>query len=191
MQPVSGHTRSFSPEVLELQERSSLAHWLSSTLAGQSGTSGDAPEGIPTDSARTESERVRMFVNAPGGIPLPPYGSWWIDGQLMGPSSIELAEFYRQEGLQSAEGSGPVDYLPAELEFLHFLLQHQVAAFLTHQDDLVAQCANRESEFLDRFLIPWVPKLCRKGRAVTTDSYWLAVFDLLERFLGSESKRLK
>ena len=131
-----------------------------------------------------------MFVNAPGGIPLPPYGSWWIDGELMGPSCTELANFYSQEGLRSSEGSGLVDYLPAELEFLHFLLQHQVAAFLTHQDDLVAQSRDREKEFLDRFLIPWVPRLCSKGREVTNDRFWLAVFDLLERFLEQERARL-
>ena len=183
MQPVSGHTRSSSPEVLELQKRSALAHWLSTTLAGQYDSSGETPPDIPAPSDRTETERVRMFVNAPGGIPMPPYGSWWIDGALMGPSSIELATFYHQEGLRSAEGSGPVDYLPAELEFLHFLLQHQLAAALTNQVDLVVQTREREKEFLDRFVLPWVPDFCRKGKEVTEDPFWLAVFDLLERFI--------
>jgi TorA maturation chaperone TorD len=173
-----------------LQKRSALAHWLSATLAGQYQPAAEGPDEIPDRSAQTESERVRLFVNAPGGISLPPYGSWWLDGALMGPSTVELAAFYSQEGLRSSEGSGPVDYLPAELEFMHFLLQHQVAAFLTHQDDLVTQCASREAEFLDRFLMPWVPKFCTRGREVTEDRFWLAVFDLLERFLEAERIRL-
>jgi len=168
-----------------------MAHWLSSTLAGRYETAADAPADLPAHSAPTEAERVRLFVNAPGGIPLPPYGSWWIDGALMGPSSLELESFYRQEGLSSAEGSGPVDYLPAELEFLHFLLQHQLAAVLTHQDDLAGHARAREKDFLTKFLLPWVPKFCRNGKEATEDRFWLAVFDLLERFLDSERIRLE
>jgi TorA maturation chaperone TorD len=141
------------------------------------------PPGLPPRAEGTEAERIRLFVNAPGGIPLPPYGSWWMDGKLMGPSCTALAEFYREEGLRSSEGAGPVDYLPAELEFLHFLLQHKLAATLTHQDDQVAQIQARIQEFQDRFLLPWVPELCRKGRENTKDRFWLGVFDALERFI--------
>ena len=186
MEPVQGHSRSLSPEAVALHERSALARWLSGVLAGQYETAGDTPPDVPNQDARTETERVRLFVNAAGGIPLPPYGSWWIDGKMMGPSSVELAEFYRQDGLRNTGGGGPVDFLPAELEFLHFLLQHRMAAVMTHQDDLANHARSRECEFLDRFLLPWIPRFCAKGQEVTTDRFWLAVFNLLNRFLESE-----
>lgn len=190
MQPLSGHPRSSSPQVLKLQERSAQAKWLSEVLSGRYETSARGPQGLPDRSGSTEAERVRMFVNAPGGIPLPPYGSWWLDGELMGPSSVELAGFYSQEGLRNVDGSGPVDYLPAELEFLHFLLKHQVAAILTRKDELAAQTEARATEFQNRFLLPWVPEFCRKGREITEDPYWVAVFAVLEDFLTSKRNRV-
>ena len=190
MQPVSGHTRSSSPQVLELQLRSTRARWFSEILSGRYDSMDCEPPGLPHRTDGTEAERVRMFVNAPGGIPLPPYGSWWMDVELMGPSCTALADFYKEEGLRNADGAGPVDFLPAEMEFLHFLLQHQLAATLTHQDDLIAQIQARIQEFQDRFLLPWVPEFCRKGREITEDPYWVAVFAALEDFLTPKRDRV-
>ena len=85
--------------------------------------------------------------------------------------------------LRRSADAGPVDYLPAEMEFLHFLLQHQLAATLTNQHELAAQTEARAKEFQDRFLAPWVPEFCRKGREITEDRFWKVVFDELERFL--------
>ena len=171
MEPVKGHSRSLSPEAVALHKRSALAQWLSATLAGTMETgSGGLPLISRSEPLQEAVSRVRLFVNGPGGIPLPPYGSWWIDGTMIGPSSMELADFYRQDGLRNTAGGGPVDFLPAELEFLHFLLQHQIAAVMTHQDDLANHARSREYEFLDWF--------------------WLAAFNLLERFLESERGRL-
>ena len=137
-----------------------------------------------------EAERIRLFVNAPGGIPLPPYGSWWIDGELMGASSIALTKFYRQEGLRTASRGGPPDYLPAELEFLHFLLQHQIAALRTHQGDLVEHALWSQRQFLDRFLLSWIPRFCQKGLEVSRDPFWSAVFALLDGLIRKEKERL-
>ena len=49
---------------------------------------------------------------APGGVPAPPYGSWWMESTLEGETSREVARFYQEEGLRSETGSGPADYLP-------------------------------------------------------------------------------
>jgi TorA maturation chaperone TorD len=210
MEQQAGHTRATSPQVLILQEHSSLAHWLAGVLAGEPGAEqaefpvgnrGEMQESIEAISAHLEkletgepapweSERVRLFVNARGGIPLPPYGSWWIDGELMGPSSVALTEFYRQEGLRSSSSSGPPDFIGAELEFLHFLLQHQIAAMLTHQDDLVAHAEKRERDFLNRFLLPWMPRFCEKGLEVTKDRFWSAIFTLLTKLVETEKTRI-
>jgi TorA maturation chaperone TorD len=136
--------------------------------------------------ASPEAERVRLFVNAPGGVPAPPYGSWWLEETLQGRSTEEVAAFYRQEGLQSSGGAGPADYLPAELEFLHFLLQHQRAARVTRSESLEQQGRESERQFLERFLLPWLPAFCSGARQATADPFWLSVFDLLEAFIAGE-----
>lgn len=187
----------------QLAARSALARWLSGMLAGEiDPCSEPVPETALPPSIREaadrvrvlsgdagfrgETERVRLFVNAPGGIPAPPYGSWWLEDTLQGETTHQVAEFYLEEGLISGEGTGPADYLPVELEFLHFLLQHQRAARMTRQADLEALVRVREREFLDRFVLPWISRFCSAGRNATGDPLWDATLDLLEEYLRLE-----
>jgi TorA maturation chaperone TorD len=173
-----------------------MARWLSGAIAG---VVSPVEEPLPdplgngalakvlATAESVETERVRLFVNAPEGIPLPPYGSWWMEGTLQGESTERVAEFYRQEGLQHASSAGPADYLPAELEFLHFLLQHQLAAKVTGSESLERQGREREREFLERFLLPWLPSFCAEGKRATSNPLWLALFDLLLAFVEKEA----
>lgn len=180
----------------DLSRRSEMARWLSGTVAGQVSPLKELPpedygaaalDGASGTPDTFESERIRLFVNAPGGIPLPPYGSWWMEGTLQGESTEKVAEFYLDEGLQQAPSAGPADYLPAELEFLHFLLQHQLAAQVTGSESLERMGREREREFLERFLLPWLPAFCNEGRRATSNPIWLAVLDLLMKFVEAEA----
>lgn len=156
----------------------------------EDGAEGGALPEAQTDRARFESERVRLLVNSPGGVAAPPYGSWWREGRLQGRTTFEVAEFYRSEGLEPQPGAGPADFLGAELEFLHFLLQHQHAAAVTRQPDLARHSRRREREFLDRHLLTWVPDFCAAGRKAARDDFWLGLFDLLQEFVEDEARRV-
>jgi TorA maturation chaperone TorD len=191
--------------------RSSLARWLSAVFSGAlnpalepaplldeptrlARCAGRVRELAPADGAggdRLESERVRLFVNAPEGVAAPPYGSWWTEGCLQGRTTAEVAEFYRGEGLEPQPGSGPADYLGAELEFLHFLLQHQHAAAVTRQPALESHSRLRERAFLERHVLTWVPGFCEAGRGATRDRCWLVLFDLLQAFVEDEARRVE
>ena len=184
--------------------------WLAGTLAGDDPAAGwpelttadtpAAPAAEPAqrlssllesfDAARRqacEAERVRLLVTAPGGVPAPPYGSWWLEGRLQGETTAAVAELYRQEGVEP--GAGPADYLPAELELVQLLLRHQLAARITGQAELAERARQSERLFLERYLAPWVPRFCAAGREATADHFWLAVFDLLEALLSGELSR--
>jgi len=139
---------------------------------------------------RLESERVRLFVNAREGVAAPPYGSWWKEGCLQGRTTSEVAEFYRGEGLEPQPSAGPADYLGAELEFLHFLLQHQHAAVVTRQPELERHSRLRERAFLERHVLTWVPGFCAAGRTATRDRFWHGLFDLLQAFVEDEARRV-
>jgi TorA maturation chaperone TorD len=143
-----------------------------------------------TEDARRESERVRLFVTAREGVAVPPYGSWWREGCLQGRTTSEVAEFYRGEGLEPQPGAGPADYLGAELEFLHFLLQHQHAAAVTRRPELEEHSRRLERLFLERHVLTWVPGFCAAGRKATHDPFWLGLFDLLQAFVEDEAGRV-
>jgi TorA maturation chaperone TorD len=191
----------------QLEARSQLASWISATIAGPDpgpfpDTAGideflKTGDGFPPDHAeddrmnRIESERVRLFVNGPGGVPAAPYGSWWLEGTLEGRSTEQVLACYLREGLKVEAGTGPADYLPTEFEFLSFLLHHQRAARMTDAPDLEQQSCERESEFIETQMLSWVPRFCEAGRAATSDPFWNTLFDLVSGFIETEAARLR
>lgn len=132
-----------------------------------------------------ESERVRLFETAMGGIPAPPYGSWWLDGRLMGPSAQRVAIHFEALGLTPT--AGPPDHISSELEFLGVLLNQQEGA-----RDVEAAEALRtmERDFIAECLAPWIDPFAQAARAATNDPFWTAVIALLAWFIRDESDRV-
>ncbi len=194
----------------QVRDRSRLAAWLAGAI-GQPGPpepfvlepSADGELGpaarrvarllewaTAEDAEAWEVERVRLMVNAPGGIAFPLEASWWIDGTIGGPTTEATGTFLREEGLLVSRSAGMPDSLPALLELVHVLLQHQHAAVLTGQPELAVRAREREAELLRRFLLPWIPRACTAGREAGTSSWWRSVFDLLEALVAREAERL-
>ena len=130
-----------------------------------------------------ESERIRLFDICPGGVPAPPYGSWWMEGRLMGETTTAVARFYQEE--QLAARKGLADYLPTELMFLSCLLARQ-----GEEPDAV-KWLRREQDFLDQFLLPWVPAFCVAGEKAGRIELWWHVLNALAELLIREHNRLQ
>ena len=88
-------------------------------------------------------EYTRLFINAIPHIVVPPYGSFYLDGDhtLQGKSTRRARDFYRQYGYDIADTSEPADHIRFELEFL---------AALTRDNELEA-----EEQFLKTIFRPW------------------------------------
>lgn len=65
-----------------------------------------------------ENEYVRLFINAMPEVPCPPYGSVYLEGSVMGESTLKVAAIYRKYGVASEE---PADHIAVESEFLAWL----------------------------------------------------------------------
>jgi len=61
---------------------------------------------------------VYLFVKALPEIPCPPYRSFYLEGTLMGESTVRLNKLYNEYGFQTDELA---DHIAVELEFLAFL----------------------------------------------------------------------
>jgi TorA maturation chaperone TorD len=70
------------------------------------------------DHIRFENEYVRLFINALPEVPCAPYGSEYLEGSVMGESTLKVAEIYRKYGIESPE---PADHITVESEFLAWL----------------------------------------------------------------------
>jgi len=65
-----------------------------------------------------QGEYVRLFINALPEVPCPPYGSVYLEGSLMGESTVRLKKLYASYGWQTDEMA---DHIAVELEFLALL----------------------------------------------------------------------
>jgi TorA maturation chaperone TorD len=65
-----------------------------------------------------QAEYVRLFINALPEITCPPYGSVYLEGVLMGESTVRLRNLYSRYGWQTDEMA---DHIAVELEFLVLL----------------------------------------------------------------------
>ncbi len=81
------------------------------------------PEAINLEELK--AEHTRLFTNAPGGVPAPPYASVYLDSNAMllqeGASSAR--DFYLRAGLEPGEEAEMPDHVSVELAFAAHLLR--------------------------------------------------------------------
>jgi len=97
-----------------------------------------------------QAEHVRLFINSLPETPCPPYGSFYLEGTLMGGSTMGLRELYTANGFHTDEMP---DHIAVELEFLGLL------CMASKYEDV------RESlEFLLEHLRSWTPRFFEQVR---------------------------
>ncbi len=70
------------------------------------------------DPVRLENEYIRLFVNAMPEVPCAPYGSVYLEGTVMGESTVKVGDVYRKYGMAHEELA---DHIAVESEFLAWL----------------------------------------------------------------------
>ena len=91
-----------------------------------------------------QGEYVRLFINALPEVPCPPYGSFYLEGALMGESTVRVRNLYLSYGFQTDEMA---DHIAVELEFLALL------ATLSESGDALG-----DYDFLLDHLRSWTPE---------------------------------
>jgi len=102
-------------------------------------------------------DHTRLFIG-PFDLLAPPYGSIYLDGQrqVMGDSTMEVLQFYRQAGLNlAADVKQPPDNIVAELEFIYYL----IAKYLETEEE---QWLVQMETFLNKYLGKWIGKFINR-----------------------------
>lgn len=103
---------------------------------------------------RVESEYVRLFVADTGGARVNPFGSYYLDGEVMGDSVKKVTSLYSKSGMVKTEDyQGQPDHVSVELEFLFKLTQSS----LEEKYEI-------HVEFYDELMRPWLDEF--KSRVV-------------------------
>lgn len=132
---------------------------------------------------------ARLFVG-PFKLLAPPYGSLYLEGDiLMGNSTADVVNWYRQEGVEIAVKDMP-DHVVAELEFMHILILKDISA--TGDGDAETACDYREKQrsFLGAHLGAWVTAFTEKIRENARTEYYKALGRVTGRFIHEDLARL-
>ncbi len=121
---------------------------------------------------RLQNQYVRLFINALPQVPCPPYGSCYLEGTLMGESTVAIAQLYGDYGLETPEMP---DHLAVELEFL---------AFLTHP---ASGARAQDVRRLWDHLRSWTPEFFDRVEGHDQEGFYRATAQLArQKLLGEE-----
>jgi len=143
----------------------------------------------PAEDAQTD--HARLFVNTRQGVAAPPYASWYLDRQLVGPSARWVERAYADQGLERAPDAGePPDYVGAELEFLHFLARHELAARSTGDEQSLRLVLDSEKTFVLDHVSQWLPAFTTHIRNAEPGPVFAAACTLLSAVVREDVIRL-
>lgn len=139
----------------------------------------------------TQADHARLFVNAQQGVAAPPYASWYLDGHLMGPAAHWAERAYAAQGLERSLDAGePPDYVGVELEFLHFLARHELAARRTGDDASLRLVLQSERTFVLDHAARWLPAFTARIRSAAPGPVFAAATALLVAAVHDDVTRL-
>nr|NJM02016.1 molecular chaperone TorD family protein [Desulfobacula sp.] len=113
-----------------------------------------------------QNRYVSLFINYLPEVPCVPYGSWYLEGILMGPSTVQLSNLYREYGFQTQE---PADHIAVELEFLGIL------STLIHQTPQARDTIRPDLDLVTSHLNAWAPDFLERVASWDTDGFYGAL----------------
>ncbi len=137
------------------------------------------------------TDHARLFVG-PFALLAPPYGSVYLDRErrLMGDSTLEVEAFYREAGLEVAEGfPEPPDHVVVELEYMHFLACQEINARRSG-DPAAGRFRHLQRTFLDRHLGAWLPDFTHRVEAQALTRFYRGLAAATRIFVAHDALRL-
>ncbi len=121
-----------------------------------------------------QAEYVRLFINTLPELPCPPYGSFYIEGVLMGESTVRLKNLHLSYGLQTDEMA---DNIAVELELLALLgaLSGEVAP------------VREDYEFVLNHLKRWLPGFLDRVEANAQTDYYRQISKYARKVLCADT----
>lgn len=144
------------------------------------------------DEASLRSEYVRLFTPTVAGG-LPPYEMEYGKGEIFLKTQLlaDVAGFYRAFGLDIAESSHErVDFIGAELEFMHWLALKEERAKERDDRDHETVCREAQAKFLRDHLGRWGGYFGDQIARSTQKPFYRRIGLWLSRFVEAECRRL-
>jgi TorA maturation chaperone TorD len=146
--------------------------------------------GIPVDVESLRIDYSELFVG-PYRLLAPPYGSVYLEGtrRVMGNSTVDVRNKYREEGLDIALKEAP-DHIAIELEFMYFLIFKEVEAIRNCDSASAASYLKKQKVFLEAHLGIWVPEFADTVEANGQTEFYRNLARLTNSFVKKDLERL-
>ncbi len=135
-------------------------------------------------------EHAALFVG-PFELLAPPYGSVYLEegNRLMGDTTIAVQKIYAENGLE-LDVQEPADNISFELEFMHYLYCLEADSVVNDNGENVQDISEVRKDFLEAYLISWIPQFCERIRQGTDNLFYHSLADCLDLFIAREAVSL-
>lgn len=138
----------------------------------------------------TTIDYAKLFIG-PYKMLAPPYGSLYLENghKLMENSTIDVLNFYRQEGLDLNLKEAP-DHIAVELEFMYFLVVRELEMAKENKTEGVDEYRKKQLGFITNYF-GWVREFVTAIRAHSSDGFYTKVGNATESFILNEIEFLE
>jgi putative dimethyl sulfoxide reductase chaperone len=134
-------------------------------------------------------DHARLFIG-PYKLLAPPYGSVYLeDGVLMGNSTINIEDFYRQEGME-ASGEDVPDHITAELEFMCVLIGREIEAVEAGQIDTTRDYRRKQKMFLGVHIGAWIAEFADRIQQNAQTEFYKTLGRITVQFVQEDHQLL-
>ncbi|MEF8798655.1 MAG: molecular chaperone TorD family protein [Candidatus Bipolaricaulota bacterium] len=139
-------------------------------------------ENKPVEALRKklETDYVSLFIAEVGGASVQPYGSYYIDGSIMGASTDQVVNRYSEAGfIKDQDYTDLPDHIAVELEYL----------FKLHQMDGTERY-HRHVQFFDELVKPWLGEFTDAVVEESNSGFYAALARWMEAGLNKDREVL-
>lgn len=131
-------------------------------------------------------EYTRLF-RGPVKAAVYPYESMYIDGEVMGKSTLDVVRRYGEAGVGvSEEFKDLPDHISTELEFMRYLCLHELAALQKKDDTEAARFRLMGQSFLTNHPGRWIPQFSSLLLQHATLPFYLGIARITREFISRE-----
>ncbi|MBS1250195.1 MAG: Tat proofreading chaperone DmsD [Chloroflexi bacterium] len=135
-----------------------------------------------------EVDYAALFVG-PFKLLAPPYGSIYLESnqRIMGDSTIDASNRYRESGLQVASNFKEApDHIVIELEFMSFLIFKEIEALKKNDIEEALACLGTQNNFLRDHLGAWVSKFTKNVKENAQTSFYRNLASVTKLFVKND-----
>ncbi len=132
-------------------------------------------------------EYTRLF-RGPVKAEAYPYESMYVDGEIMGPATLDVSRRYAEAGVSVSDDFKDLpDHVSAELEFMYYLTARELEARQRDDEGEAVHFQVLAQAFLRDHLVRWVPEFADRILRSASNPFYLSLARITKEFVARES----